>query len=72
MFRGGATGVGGEPAGNVHRDPQRRLLRVSIPLRALEPQSANWMPRFSCPLTPAENRLGVRIEAGERLAPEAD
>jgi len=25
--------------------------------------------RFSCPLTPAENRLGVRIEAGERLAP---
>jgi uncharacterized protein (DUF1684 family) len=27
--------------------------------------------RFSCPLTPAENRLGVRIEAGERLAPEA-
>jgi uncharacterized protein (DUF1684 family) len=28
--------------------------------------------RFSCPLTPAENRLGVRIEAGERLAPEAD
>jgi uncharacterized protein (DUF1684 family) len=26
--------------------------------------------RFSCPLTPAENRLPVRIEAGERLAPE--
>jgi uncharacterized protein (DUF1684 family) len=26
---------------------------------------------FSCPLTPAENRLPVRIEAGERLAPEA-
>jgi uncharacterized protein (DUF1684 family) len=25
--------------------------------------------RFSCPLTPAENRLGTRIEAGERLAP---
>lgn len=25
-------------------------------------------PRFSCPLTPAENRLGVRVEAGERLA----
>jgi len=23
--------------------------------------------RFSCPLTPAENRLAVRIEAGERL-----
>ena len=26
--------------------------------------------RFSCPLTPAENRLPVRIEAGERLPPE--
>jgi uncharacterized protein len=25
-------------------------------------------PRFSCPLTPAENRLGLRVEAGERLA----
>ena len=24
--------------------------------------------RFSCPLTPHENRLGVRVEAGERLA----
>ena len=24
--------------------------------------------RFSCPLTPAENRLPVRIEAGERLS----
>ncbi len=26
--------------------------------------------RFSCPLTPAENRLPVRIEAGERLPPD--
>jgi uncharacterized protein (DUF1684 family) len=25
--------------------------------------------RFSCPLTPAENRLPIRIESGERLAP---
>jgi uncharacterized protein (DUF1684 family) len=23
--------------------------------------------RFSCPLTPPENRLAMRIEAGERL-----
>ena len=28
--------------------------------------------RFSCPLTPAENRLPIRIEAGERLAPTSD
>jgi uncharacterized protein (DUF1684 family) len=26
--------------------------------------------RFSCPLTPAENRLPVRIEGGERLPPQ--
>jgi uncharacterized protein (DUF1684 family) len=26
---------------------------------------------FSCPLTPAENRLPIRVEAGERLAEEA-
>jgi uncharacterized protein (DUF1684 family) len=30
--------------------------------------SCVYDPRFSCPLTPAENRLPVRIEAGERLA----
>jgi uncharacterized protein (DUF1684 family) len=30
--------------------------------------SCVYAPDFSCPLTPAENRLPVRIEAGERLA----
>jgi uncharacterized protein (DUF1684 family) len=29
--------------------------------------SCVYDPRFSCPLTPAENRLPVRVEAGERL-----
>jgi hypothetical protein len=29
--------------------------------------SCVYDPRFSCPLTPAENRLGLRVEAGERL-----
>ena len=29
--------------------------------------SCVYDPRFSCPLTPAENRLPVAIEAGERL-----
>ena len=33
--------------------------------------SCVYDPRFSCPLTPAENRLPVRIEAGERLADAA-
>jgi hypothetical protein len=32
--------------------------------------SCVYDPRFSCPLTPPENRLPVRIEAGERLPPE--
>src|SRR4051812_39659814 len=27
-----------------------------------------FSPNYSCPITPAENRLPVRIEAGERLA----
>ena len=30
--------------------------------------SCVYAPQFSCPLTPAENRVAVRIEAGERLA----
>ncbi|TMF34462.1 MAG: DUF1684 domain-containing protein [Chloroflexi bacterium] len=30
--------------------------------------SCVYAPQFSCPLTPAENRLPIRIEAGERLA----
>ena len=34
--------------------------------------SCVYAPQFSCPLTPAENRLPVRIEAGERLAEGAD
>jgi uncharacterized protein (DUF1684 family) len=33
--------------------------------------SCVYDPRYSCPLTPPENRLGLRVEAGERLAPEA-
>ena len=31
--------------------------------------SCVYDPRFSCPITPVENRLTVRVEAGERLAP---
>lgn len=33
--------------------------------------SCVYDPRFSCPLTPAENRLETRIEAGERLPAES-
>jgi uncharacterized protein len=33
--------------------------------------SCVYDPRYSCPLTPAENRLPMRIEAGERLPAEA-
>jgi uncharacterized protein len=29
--------------------------------------SCVYAPKYSCPLTPAENRLATRIEAGERL-----
>lgn len=33
--------------------------------------SCVYDPHYSCPLTPAENRLDVRIEAGERLDEDA-
>jgi uncharacterized protein (DUF1684 family) len=33
--------------------------------------SCVYDPKYSCPLTPAENRLPIRIEAGERLPPES-
>ena len=33
---------------------------------------ASTPSRYSCPLTPAENRLPIRIEAGERLAETAE
>jgi uncharacterized protein (DUF1684 family) len=32
--------------------------------------SCVYDPRYSCPLTPAENRLPMRVEAGERLPVE--
>ena len=32
--------------------------------------SCVYDPKYSCPLTPAENRLPIRIEAGERLPVE--
>jgi uncharacterized protein (DUF1684 family) len=31
--------------------------------------SCVYDPKFSCPLTPPENRLPMRVEVGERLAP---
>lgn len=34
--------------------------------------SCVYDPKYSCPLTPAENRLSLRIEAGERLATDAN
>lgn len=30
-----------------------------------------YAPEFSCPLPPPENTLGLKVEAGERFAPEA-
>jgi uncharacterized protein (DUF1684 family) len=34
--------------------------------------SCAYDPKYSCPLTPAENRLPIRVEAGERLPPATD
>jgi uncharacterized protein (DUF1684 family) len=47
-------------------DPARRTLLVDLNF-AYHPSCA-FDPKWACPLAPAENRLDVRIEAGERLA----
>ncbi|MEO6208330.1 MAG: DUF1684 domain-containing protein [Candidatus Limnocylindrales bacterium] len=44
---------------------------VTLDFNLLYHPSCVYDARFSCPLTPAENRLPIRIEAGERLPPEA-
>ena len=61
-----------------HRDLRRRPLpgprarggrHVLLDFNLAYHPSCVYDARFSCPLTPAENRLPVRVEAGERLAP---
>lgn len=44
---------------------------VTLDFNLLYHPSCVYDQRFSCPLTPAENRLPIRIEAGERLPLEA-
>ena len=46
-------------------DMARRTLILDFNF-AFQP-SCSFDPRWSCPLSPAENRLDIRIEAGERL-----
>jgi uncharacterized protein (DUF1684 family) len=70
-FLDGTTGVESYGAGRyLDLDPEDDGSYVLDFNLAYHP-SCVYDPRFSCPLTPAENRLPVRIEAGERL-PEGD
>ena len=46
----------------------RRTAPTSVDFNLAYHPSCVYDAKFSCPLTPAENRLPVRIEAGERLA----
>lgn len=67
-FRDATTGVETYPAGRyveVTQDPDGTWT-VDFN-RAYHPSCA-YNPRYSCPITPAENRLPVRVEAGVRLA----
>ena len=50
------------------RPRARRGRHVRDRLQPRVPPVVRLPPKFSCPLTPAENRLPDRIEAGERLA----
>ena len=67
-FTDGTTGAETYPAGryvNIE-GPEKGPYVVDFN-RAYNPQCAYGAPeRFACPVTPAENRLPVRIEAGER------
>ena len=51
-------------------DPEDGTYVVDFNL-AYNPSCVYDEARFACPITPAENRLPVRIEAGERLAAES-
>jgi uncharacterized protein len=44
-------------------------LTYTLDLNLAYHPSCVYDPMYSCPLTPAENRLPIRIEAGERLPP---
>ena len=78
-LRGRWTGVGLRPVprpdqrlGVVRRGPlSRHRSRVrrdyALDFNLAYHPSCVYDPQFSCPLTPAENRLPVQIEAGERL-----
>ena len=66
-FTDATTGKETYPAGryvDLARDDQGRIVLDFN--RAYNPLCAYGMPeRYACPVTPAENRLSVRIEAGE-------
>ena len=67
-FLDGTTGTEAYGAGRyLDLDPEEDGTYVLDFNLAYHP-SCVYDVKFSCPLTPAENRLAVRIEAGERLA----
>jgi uncharacterized protein len=75
-FRDGTNGVETYGAGrylldaaksaDLGGDMVRRTLVLDFNF-AFQP-SCSFDPRWSCPLSPPENRLDIRIEAGERLS----
>jgi uncharacterized protein (DUF1684 family) len=68
-FLDGTTGVESYGAGRyLDLDPEEDGT-WTLDFNVAYHPSCVYDPRFSCPLTPAENRLSIRIEAGERLSP---
>lgn len=71
-FLDGTSGTESYGAGRyLDLDPDPRDGTFVLDFNLAYHPSCVYDPRFSCPLTPAENRLPVRIEAGERLAADA-
>ncbi|MBF8291112.1 MAG: hypothetical protein HW391_2080, partial [Chloroflexi bacterium] len=67
-FLDGTTGVESYGAGRYLDVEQEEDGTYAIDFNLAYHPSCVYDIKFSCPLTPAENRLPVRIEAGERLA----
>ncbi len=67
-FLDGTSGQESYGAGRyLDLDPDKRDGTYVLDFNLAYHPSCVYDPRFSCPLTPPENRLPVRIEAGERL-----
>jgi len=66
-FRDATTGVETYPAGRYVEVVQEGAGSWTLDFNRCYHPSCVYNPRYSCPVTPPENRLAIRVEAGARL-----